>query len=111
MVRTLKGHGHWVNHLALSSEHALRTGAFDHYGRSPSNLEEAKQAALDRSLPQQRLFDSEGSGHHINCPALHEFIAKLLIHGWPLLLFRFLNLMSSCITLALSANRRATNCR
>lgn len=48
MVRSLKGHGHWVNHLALSSEHALRTGAFDHTGASPSNLEEAKKSAQER---------------------------------------------------------------
>ncbi len=27
LVRTFKGHAHWVNTLALSSEHALRTGA------------------------------------------------------------------------------------
>jgi ribosome assembly protein 4 len=33
LVRSLKGHGHWVNTLALSSEYALRTGAFDHHGK------------------------------------------------------------------------------
>ncbi len=27
LVRVLQGHGHWVNALAVSSEHALRTGA------------------------------------------------------------------------------------
>ncbi|ELT87611.1 hypothetical protein CAPTEDRAFT_179885 [Capitella teleta] len=29
LCRTLQGHGHWVNHLALSTGYALRTGAYD----------------------------------------------------------------------------------
>ena len=29
LCRTLEGHGHWVNTLALSTEYAMRTGAFD----------------------------------------------------------------------------------
>lgn len=48
LVRTLKGHGHWVNTLALSSEHVLRTGAHDHTGAAPSDPEEAQAAALKR---------------------------------------------------------------
>lgn len=42
LVRSLKGHGHWVNTLALSSEYALRTGAFDHTGTAPKGAEEAR---------------------------------------------------------------------
>lgn len=34
-----KGHGHWVNTLALSSEYVLRTGAFDHNGKAPADVE------------------------------------------------------------------------
>ena len=45
MVRTLRGHGHWVNTLALSSEHALRTGPCDHHGHAPADLKAAKQAS------------------------------------------------------------------
>ncbi|CAH2077330.1 unnamed protein product [Thlaspi arvense] len=41
----LKGHGHWVNSLALSTDYVLRTGAFDHTGKQP---EEVKEAALKR---------------------------------------------------------------
>lgn len=48
MVRSLKGHGHWVNTLALSTECVLRTGAYDHNGQCPSDLEAARQAALER---------------------------------------------------------------
>lgn len=48
LLRTLKGHGHWVNTLALSTEHALRSGAFDHHGKAPKLPGDAQQAALDR---------------------------------------------------------------
>lgn len=47
-MRSLKGHGHWVNTMALSSEYALRTGAFDHTVKSPDGPKEAQQAALKR---------------------------------------------------------------
>ncbi len=50
MVRTLRGHGHWVNALALSSEHALRTGPFDHHGRAPADLKAAKEARSDNAM-------------------------------------------------------------
>jgi len=29
LCRTLQGHGHWVNILALNTDYVLRTGAFD----------------------------------------------------------------------------------
>ncbi len=29
MCRSLEGHGHWVNSLALSTDYVIRTGAFD----------------------------------------------------------------------------------
>ena len=34
LCRTLQGHGHWVNHLALNTDYALRTGAFNPADRS-----------------------------------------------------------------------------
>ncbi|KAG2486351.1 hypothetical protein HYH03_014932 [Edaphochlamys debaryana] len=48
LVRVFKGHGHWVNTLALSSEYALRTGAFDHTGKAPADVEAAKAKAAER---------------------------------------------------------------
>ena len=51
MEKSLKGHGHWVNTLALSTEAALRTGAFDHTGSAPAEPEEAKAKALQRFDP------------------------------------------------------------
>lgn len=47
-MRQLKGHGHWVNTLALSAEHALRTGSFDYKGNCPEDAAEAKTAAKGR---------------------------------------------------------------
>ena len=32
LCRSLDGHAHWVNTLALSTDYALRTGPFDHTG-------------------------------------------------------------------------------
>lgn len=29
LCRTLQGHGHWINTLALSTDYVIRTGAFD----------------------------------------------------------------------------------
>ncbi|KAK9866803.1 hypothetical protein WJX84_003658 [Apatococcus fuscideae] len=48
LVRSLPGHGHWVNTLALSTEHALRSGAHDEHGITPDELEEAKKVAKKR---------------------------------------------------------------
>lgn len=48
LIRELKGHGHWVNSLALSTEYVLRSGAFDHTGKQYSSPEEMKQVALER---------------------------------------------------------------
>jgi len=48
LVRQLKGHGHWVNTLAISSEYAMRTGPYDHTGVKPENDAQAKAQALAR---------------------------------------------------------------
>ncbi|CAK8571251.1 unnamed protein product [Lathyrus sativus] len=48
LIRELKGHGHWVNSLALSTEYVLRTGAFDHTAKHLSSPEEMKKVALER---------------------------------------------------------------
>ena len=48
LVRTLSGHGHRVNALALSCEYVCRTGPFDHSGASFATPEEAQEAAKKR---------------------------------------------------------------
>jgi ribosome assembly protein 4 len=54
LIRELKGHGHWVNTLALSTEYVLRTGPFDHTGKQYSSSEEMKKAALVRYTAAKR---------------------------------------------------------
>ncbi|CDK26757.1 unnamed protein product [Kuraishia capsulata CBS 1993] len=44
-VSTLKSHAHWVNHLSLSTDYALRMGPYDHTGVKPKDDAEAKQNA------------------------------------------------------------------
>ncbi|CAN0216022.1 unnamed protein product, partial [Phaeothamnion confervicola] len=46
LVRTLVGHGHRVNALALSTDAVLRTGPFDHHGNAAAAPATASTAAL-----------------------------------------------------------------
>lgn len=43
LVHDLKSHAHWVNHLALSTDFALRTGYFDHNPKDIPPTEEGKR--------------------------------------------------------------------
>lgn len=45
LVRSLEGHGHWVNCLALNTDAAMRSGAHDHRGSAPTEREAAQAAA------------------------------------------------------------------
>lgn len=45
-INILKSHAHWVNHLSLSTDYALRIGAFDHTGQMPLSPEDAQKKAL-----------------------------------------------------------------
>merc|ERR1719300_1794823 len=46
LCRTLQGHGHWVNVLALNTDYVMRTGAFD--------PKDAKVVADDSLLPAEQ---------------------------------------------------------
>ena len=50
MLNDLKGHAHWVNTLALSTEYVLQTGCFDHTGKhySLTTVDKQKAYALER---------------------------------------------------------------
>ncbi|CAD7703119.1 unnamed protein product [Ostreobium quekettii] len=48
LLSCLRGHAHWANTLAISSEYALRTGPFDHTGSAPEDAEGARKAAEER---------------------------------------------------------------
>ncbi|KAL7960409.1 WD40 repeat-like protein [Trichoderma compactum] len=47
LVHTLSSHAHWVNHLALSTDFALRTSFYDHQP-TPSGEEERRIKAKER---------------------------------------------------------------
>ncbi|KAK5988465.1 Ribosome assembly protein 4 [Cladobotryum mycophilum] len=47
LVRTYYSHAHWVNHLALSTDFAIRTGYFDHLP-TPTTEEEKRKKAKER---------------------------------------------------------------
>lgn len=48
MVHNFTAHGHWVNHIALSSDHALRTAYFDHTNEVPDTEEGKRAKAKER---------------------------------------------------------------
>eukprot|EP00826_Nyctotherus_ovalis_P001624 TRINITY_DN1026_c0_g2_i8.p1 TRINITY_DN1026_c0_g2~~TRINITY_DN1026_c0_g2_i8.p1 ORF type:complete len:306 (-),score=74.91 TRINITY_DN1026_c0_g2_i8:78-995(-) len=48
LVKSLEGHAHWVNTLALSTEHLLRTGSFEYKNEEMSSPEERKKRAEKR---------------------------------------------------------------
>lgn len=48
LLNTLTGHAHWVNHMALSTDHVLRTGFYDETGKSPLTEEEKLAKAKSR---------------------------------------------------------------
>ena len=49
-LHTLAAHAHWVNHLALSTDHVLRTGYLDHKGlkSAPETVDQKRAKALER---------------------------------------------------------------
>ncbi|TID23947.1 hypothetical protein CANINC_003108 [Pichia inconspicua] len=44
-VQVLKAHAHWVNHLALSTDYAMRLGAFDYKGETPKDAKDEQSKA------------------------------------------------------------------
>lgn len=58
---TLNSHAHWINHLALSTDHVLRTGYFDHTDDIPDTEEKkiakAKKRFLDVATIQGKVVE------------------------------------------------------
>ncbi|KAK4044343.1 ribosome assembly protein 4 [Parachaetomium inaequale] len=48
LVHSFTAHGHWINHIALSSDHALRTAYFDHTKEIPETEEGKRAKAKER---------------------------------------------------------------
>ena len=68
LVRTLVGHGHRVNTLAVSCDYICRTGPFDHYGKIGADLdnvkdrdsEEWREGAYKAALAKYNAFKGSG---------------------------------------------------
>ena len=83
-MRSLKGHGHWVNTLALSTECVLRTGAHDHTGRAPSEPQSAQQVRT-RLMLVEKSFPSLTSDINYTCtfqPTAAQHVPCQLNHPW-----------------------------
>lgn len=61
----LRGHGHWVNFLALSTDLVLRTGAFDHKEKAFSDRLELQNYAKERYMEVVSRFN--GSERLVSC--------------------------------------------
>lgn len=48
MLSELKGHGHWINTLALNTDYAIRSGPYSHEEQKFKDLEEKRAAAKKR---------------------------------------------------------------
>jgi ribosome assembly protein 4 len=48
LLHILSAHAHWINTMSLSTDYAIRTGAFDHTGTVPKSASDARQLAQKR---------------------------------------------------------------
>ena len=51
LLHDLKGHAHWVNTMALSTDYVLQTGCYDHTGKYlkfDDDMKKMKEYALER---------------------------------------------------------------
>eukprot|EP01107_Rhizomastix_libera_P004041 TRINITY_DN1698_c0_g1_i2.p1 TRINITY_DN1698_c0_g1~~TRINITY_DN1698_c0_g1_i2.p1 ORF type:complete len:235 (-),score=43.14 TRINITY_DN1698_c0_g1_i2:15-719(-) len=48
LVRSMKGHGHWVNTMSITTDFVLRSGPYDHTEKVPSSPQEAHEWAKKR---------------------------------------------------------------
>jgi ribosome assembly protein 4 len=56
-ISEMKGHAHWVNTLALSTDYVLRTGCYDHFQKEFETEEEKKEYATQR---YEKMKDHKG---------------------------------------------------
>ena len=62
LCRTLQGHGHWVNTMALSTDYALRTAAFDPGDRSLEHTGIMGMTCTSAELEAVTEYASSGCG-------------------------------------------------
>eukprot|EP00297_Palpitomonas_bilix_P013788 CAMPEP_0113908458 /NCGR_PEP_ID=MMETSP0780_2-20120614/26173_1 /TAXON_ID=652834 /ORGANISM="Palpitomonas bilix" /LENGTH=226 /DNA_ID=CAMNT_0000903889 /DNA_START=222 /DNA_END=902 /DNA_ORIENTATION=- /assembly_acc=CAM_ASM_000599 len=54
LCRSMSGHAHWVNNLALNTDAILRTGAFDPVERAKTRSAESFDEAMQRSFEEDK---------------------------------------------------------
>ena len=60
LVRTLRGHGHWVNTMSLSTGYVLKNGAFDERGRRITGEQaRARDEKTRGNLPERLVTGSD----------------------------------------------------
>ncbi len=64
LIRTLTGHAHWVNHLALNTDHLTRTGCFDERRDTLGDRRDASRYAMER---YQKFKDNGGKERLVSC--------------------------------------------
>jgi ribosome assembly protein 4 len=96
LIRTLVGHAHWVNTLSLNTDYVLRTGAYDHTGKSYSDPKQAQQLALERwqqvkgKAPERLATGSDDNTLYLWEPAeKKQPLLRLTGHGKPVTLVQF----------------------
>jgi len=67
LCRTLAGHAHWVNTLALSTDYALRTGAFDPADKTKQHAAEGLDADGLKNLALKRYQTLTSSSSSSEC--------------------------------------------
>ncbi|XP_065177518.1 notchless protein homolog 1-like [Sycon ciliatum] len=60
MCRTLQGHGHWVNTMALNTDYAIRTGAYD--PGKPQKVAVAEATAEELTALAEERYDNAKAG-------------------------------------------------
>jgi ribosome assembly protein 4 len=71
MCRSLEGHGHWVNTMALNTDHALRTGAMEPHPLIRTDPEIQPNEVSSRAL--ERYLLAKGSGSELMVSGSDDF--------------------------------------
>jgi len=69
LCRTLQGHGHWVNVLALSTDYVMRTGAFDPANATVVAAEVNDNPDVLQAKAKAR-YDEMKVAKHVTCQAV-----------------------------------------
>ena len=85
MVRTLAGHGHWVNTLALSTDYVMRVGAYDPARGDVGHLADDAAGTASRGcryvLVALREIAGQSGGGRVVCMIVFISICNVFVRG------------------------------